>query len=256
MAAGLVLAVVGLGAYASPRLGGVAASSPAGPGLAQVAPALTPHRTLSPSASPSSMPSKPKQPKQVQPKQARPKPVTVPESGPGSYLKARTTAASATSSGRLYSFDVRVEKGLALDADQTARAIQKTLNDKRSWRGTGRYRFRQVQVGRPADLHVYLVTPGTTDRLCAPLRTRGEVSCQAGSKIVLNAKRWMRGAPTYGSDLASYRGYLVNHEFGHALGHAHLGCSRRGALAPVMLQQTKGLGGCRKNPWPMAAGGR
>jgi hypothetical protein len=97
------------------------------------------------------------------------------------------------------------------------------------------------------------VTPKTTDRLCAPYLTRGEVSCQNGNRVVLNAKRWLLGADAYGSDLTNYRRYLVNHEFGHALGKHHVDCPGPGRLAPVMMQQTKGLGTCRKNPWPQAS---
>jgi len=60
--------------------------------------------------------------------------------------------------------------------------------------------------------HAYIVTPKTTDRLCAPYLTRGEVSCQNGNRVVLNAKRWLLGADSYGSDLTNCRRYLVNHE--------------------------------------------
>ena len=135
-----------------------------------------------------------------------------------------------------------------------AKQIAAVLNDKRSWRGTDRWRFELVPAGEQAELHAYVVTPGTTDELCAPLLTRGEVSCQSGNKVVLNAKRWVIGADAYGADLKNYRRYLVNHEFGHYLGYQHVRCPGSGRPAPVMMQQTKGLGGCRKDPWPRSAG--
>ena len=179
----------------------------------------------------------------------------VPARGPGTYEEAGARVGSTTDKGRLYRFDVRVEKGLDLDPDTVARALEKTLDDPRSWRSTGRVRFALVPTGTDADLHAYLVTPGTTDKLCAPLLTQGEVSCRAGDKVVLNAKRWVFGAKAFGPDVAEYREYLANHEFGHALGHSHVGCPRAGRPAPVMLQQTKGLQGCTANPWPSVTRG-
>ncbi|SDV01525.1 Protein of unknown function [Microlunatus sagamiharensis] len=184
--------------------------------------------------------------------------VFVADRGPGSYAGADVSVPTSADSGRLYRVDVRVEDGLGLDPDVVARAIGRTLDDPRSWRSTGRARFSVVPLGQRADLHAYVVTPGTTDRLCAPLLTRGEVSCRAGDKVVLNAKRWVLGADAYGSDVdevAAYREYLVNHEFGHALGRSHVGCPARGRPAPVMLQQTKGLQGCTANPWPSVTRG-
>ncbi len=173
-------------------------------------------------------------------------------SGPGTYQAARKSMRSTSSSGSLMRYDVRVEDGLAIDPDQAAVEIQKVLDDPRSWRSTRRWRFELAPVGESATLHAYIVTPETTDRLCAPYLTRGEVSCQNGNRVVLNAKRWLLGADAYGSDLTNYRRYLVNHEFGHALGKRHVDCPGPGRLAPVMMQQTKGLEACRKNPWPQA----
>jgi hypothetical protein len=178
--------------------------------------------------------------------------VEVPASGPGTYRAASKSVRPTASAGALIRYDVRVEKGLSIDPDKAAVLIQGILDDRRSWRGTGRWRFELTPVGQSATLHAYIVTPDTTDRLCAPYLTRGEVSCQNGDRVVLNAKRWLLGVDSYGSDLTNYRRYLVNHEFGHALGKHHVGCPGPGRLAPVMMQQTKGLGACRKNPWPQA----
>ena len=176
--------------------------------------------------------------------------ITVPATGPGTYRPAQVDVRPASSAGRLIRYDVKVEDNLDIDPDEAARIIAGVLNDKRSWRGSGRVRFELVSGdSERAELHAYIVTPGTTDRLCAPLATRGEVSCQNGDRVVLNAKRWQLGAEAYGRDLANYRRYLVNHEFGHYIGYGHVDCPGRGKLAPVMLQQTKGLDGCRKNPW-------
>ena len=178
------------------------------------------------------------------------KPVRVPATGPGTYDTAETRGRPASSKGTLKRFDVRVEHGLDLNPEEAAEFIQDVLNDKRSWRGSGNWRFELVSAGHRADLHAYIATPATTDRLCAPLRTRGEVSCQNGNRVVLNAKRWVRGVSHYGDDVTNYRRYLINHEFGHTLGYQHVGCPGSGRVAPVMMQQTKGLGGCRKNAWP------
>jgi hypothetical protein len=189
------------------------------------------------------------------PAKSQAKRMVVPKSGPGTYQAATESVRSRSSSGALIRYDLRVEDGLSIDPDQAAVVIQEVLDDPRSWRGTRRWRFELTPVGQSAPLHAYIVTPKTTDRLCAPYLTRGEVSCHHGNRVVLNARRWLLGADSYGSDLTNYRRYLVNHEFGHALGKHHEDCPGRGKLAPVMMQQTKGLGSCRKNPWPQSSQG-
>ena len=174
----------------------------------------------------------------------------VPNSGPGTYIFAKVNGDPAGRSGTVVNFDVRREKGVPVDINATARTISSVLNDRRSWRASGKWRFQLVSSSASADLHVYITTPATTDRLCAPLLTEGEVSCQNGNRVILNAKRWVSGAETYGRDLANYRRYLINHEFGHALGYQHIVCAGNGRRAGIMVQQTKSLDGCRPNPWP------
>jgi hypothetical protein len=68
---------------------------------------------------------------------------------------------------------------------------------------------------------------------------------------MLNYMRWVEGAASYGDNLDSYRSYMVNHEVGHILGNRHSDCPVPGVLAPVMMQQTKGVGACLPNPWPL-----
>ncbi len=180
----------------------------------------------------------------------KPRRTTVPATGPGTFRPAQVDVRPESSAGRLIRFDVKVEDNLDIDPDEAAKVIAGVLNDERSWRGSGRWRFELVSGdSERAELHAYIVTPGTTDRLCAPLLTQGEVSCQNGDRVVLNAKRWQSGAEAYGRDVVNYRRYLVNHEFGHYIGYGHVDCPGRGRPAPVMMQQTKGLDGCRKNPW-------
>ncbi len=176
--------------------------------------------------------------------------VRVRDHGSGSFHRAALSVPSTARTGRLLRYAVEIEKGLPFDRASTARAIARTLNDRRGWTDSGDWRFQLVGTSRRVDFTILIATPDTTDRLCWPMLTRGRVSCQNGNLVVLNARRWAYGASTYGEHVASYRKYLVNHEVGHRLGRGHVGCPRHGGRAPVMMQQTKGLQGCRPNPWP------
>jgi hypothetical protein len=152
-------------------------------------------------------------------------------------------------SGPLTRFTVAVEGGLRTDPRAFAHAVERTLSDARSWGSGGRRSWQRVASG-PVELRVVLASPDTTDRLCRPLDTGGTLSCANGDMAVINMYRWTRGAAAYRGDLPGYRQYVVNHEVGHTLGRGHVGCPGRGQLAPVMMQQTKGIGACRKSPWP------
>jgi hypothetical protein len=98
---------------------------------------------------------------------------------------------------------------------------------------------------------VVLASPATSAAMCLPLRTFGKLSCRSGpSTVVLTYYRWVKAIPEYAGNHDGYRHYVINHEVGHVLGHHHEYCAGKGKLAPVMMQQTKGLKGCRPNPWP------
>ena len=165
------------------------------------------------------------------------------EQGPGTFQLA---AAPATSTEEATTYRVEVEDGLPFPAPLVAQFVEETLTDQRGW--AARHQF--VRVDGHADLRIVLATPETVDELCAPLDTGGRLSCRNGDDVVINAWRWQFGADSYTGDLAGYRRYVVNHETGHALGYPHVNCPGSGEMAPVMLQQTKGLDGCKPNPWP------
>ncbi|MFE5798046.1 DUF3152 domain-containing protein [Streptomyces sp. NPDC056503] len=164
----------------------------------------------------------------------------------------------APGQGRKYRYRVDVEKGLDLDGKLFARAVQQTLNDKRSWAGQGAMAFERISSGEP-DFVITLASPGTTGTWCAKSgldTTVDNVSCDSASteRVMINAFRWAQGSETFGPKaMYAYRQMLINHEVGHRLGHNHVSCRTPGALAPVMQQQTKSLDiddiHCKPNPW-------
>ncbi|MFD7980722.1 DUF3152 domain-containing protein [Streptomyces sp. NPDC059071] len=164
----------------------------------------------------------------------------------------------APGKGRKIRYRVDVEQGLGLDGALFAQAVQKTLNDRRSWAGNGEMTFERISSGEP-EWVITLASPGTTGDWCRKSgldTTVDNVSCDSAStdRVMINAFRWAQGSDTFGPDaMHAYRQMLINHEVGHRLGHSHVSCRTPGALAPVMQQQTKSLDiegiECRPNPW-------
>ena len=150
-------------------------------------------------------------------------------------------------SGPRIDYRVAVERGIGEDRFVFAAAVRDTLGDRRDW---GRYHsFRRVSSA-PYRFTVVLASAATTDRLCYPFRTGGIYSCYNNGRAVINNYRWRHPPASYAGHVAAYRIYLVSHEVGHALGHQHRYDCLASGLAPVMMQQTKSLYGCRRNPWP------
>lgn len=149
---------------------------------------------------------------------------------------------------RLNTYDVQRRGRVSTDLDDFARDAARTFADQRGW-ARAYQRFERVERG--GDFTLVLAqarTMPTFSRSCSV-----QFSCRVGRFVVINETPWRHRTKAFTGDLRTYRHMVVNHETGHWLGLGHQGCSRRGALAPVMMQQSKGLSGCRSNAWPLPA---
>ena len=226
-------------ATAAALLTGCVQERPEPAAVAVTTPASTSGPTPSPSPSPTDSPS---------PTPPAPSPTPVVTSGDGT-LTVVPGRGAVSGPGEAAPYVVEVEGGLGVDPVAFAREVEQVLGDPRSWGAGGRRALQRVDGGDVA-FRVALVSPGTTDRLCAPLDTNGYFSCGTGGRAVLNVARWLTGASAYPGPLPAYRQYLVNHEVGHLFGRGHESCPGAGQPAPVMMQQTKGLQGCTAVSWP------
>ena len=110
-----------------------------------------------------------------------------------------------------------------------------------------------VQSPDAADSIVTL-TPNAVIATMFPQFKKDKLSvCDMLTQAVwINEDRWRRNLPDDSQlPLAAYRAYVLQHELGHALGHTHADpCTKKGDAAPIMIQQTLGIGKCSPNPFP------
>ena len=145
-------------------------------------------------------------------------------------------------------YDVATRGRITTSVAIFERQAQETYADARGWRAGG-IAFRQVARG--GDFTLVLAEASTLPTFGAECSTYW--SCRVGRFVVINQDRWRFASPAWNqarAGLRDYRHLVVNHETGHWLGHGHRGCPGPGQPAPVMMQQSKGLDGCRFNPWP------
>ncbi|GAA2195621.1 DUF3152 domain-containing protein [Micromonospora lupini] len=192
-------------------------------------------------------------------------PGAVPTAGTGRFGHDDHAGPVLGRAGELRRYRVAVESGSNEDVSAFAQAVRVALAGPGSWVDSGRLRLQQVPGNAPRDFTVYLATARTAGRMCAEggvdIRINGRpyTSCRAPGQVIINLDRWRLSVPHYvsaGVPLAVYRTYVVNHEVGHQLGHRHERCPGVGRPAPVMMQQTLFLNGCRVNPWPYVDGRR
>lgn len=172
--------------------------------------------------------------------------------------------------GELFTYTVEIEDGIELEGgpEGFALTVDNTLNNPKSWIGSGRYQFQRIDHSEAADLRISLTSQLTTREVCG-YRIPFDASCWKSDEhqVVINNARWARGAVAYQGNVVQYQQYVVNHEVGHGLGFSHTSCEASGQLAPVMMQQTWGLSNdylaalgtdrvepdrqvCEPNAWP------
>lgn len=182
-------------------------------------------------------------------------PIVVPTKGTGTFTTVTVPQTTTATTGREITYILQIENGLGADNATIAKTVGADLLNARGWQGVDHVRFVQLTAadlanGKKPILAITLASPDTVNTLCAPLDTHGEWSCGTNGRATLNYERWMLGVPYFGTDLTDYHAYMVNHEVGHILGHAHQHCAKAGDYAPVMQQQSMGLQGCKAWPWP------
>ena len=147
-------------------------------------------------------------------------------------------------------YAVKIEPSLGLDPLCIKNLLFLILNNDTGWTNITEKQFQLTSVEESDYVYIF-ASPEKTDELCAPIETNSIYSCRKEQNIVLNFFRWQNGAVDFKNDMETYRIYLINHETGHILGWGHVGCPKEGAIAPVMMQQSKGTEGCIPYGWPV-----
>ncbi len=159
-----------------------------------------------------------------------------------------TKATNLRSVRRTVTYSVRTRGSIDASVATFKRLAQQTYDDPRGWRAMG-IRFKRVSSG--GDFTLWLSQASKVPSFSSACSTT--YSCRVGRNVVINEARWQHATPAWDDNrgtLRDYRHMVVNHETGHWFGRGHASCGGKGQLAPVMQQQSKGLKGCRINPWP------
>lgn len=158
--------------------------------------------------------------------------------------------------------------------------VDTILRSDRSWAGVYDIKFEWVSPTDwvPGMLKIVLVSGNDAERICGMNNLSCYVTHSSVSEstdmhknndhtIYINADNWnctSEACSNAGRDeddpeyMSGYRYYVISHEVGHSLGFDHAKCelteseynSGKRSPAPIMMQQTKGIGYCSVNDRP------
>jgi hypothetical protein len=147
-------------------------------------------------------------------------------------------------------YEIAAKGNVQADLESFAAEVADILADPKGWPGAG-IEFKRVQSG---GLITIWLTEDSQVPSFSPICSTG-LSCSIDRNIIINELRWVESAPAGVMDdvpVEMYRAMVVNHEVGHWLGHHnHSSCPGPGEIAPLMMQQSKGLHGCIFNQYPL-----
>lgn len=180
----------------------------------------------------------------------------VPQLGNGVFEPARGVFPDGKPlTGMTYTVKFMVEGDSGVAGSRFGNSAFQLLNDERGWREAADISFtplpdKELRNGIESDLTFVAASPKMAAWLCQKAVGATPV-CFTGTKIVISTEHWLKGSKTYGTDVASYQRYLINHGAGLAFGQDIVGCKGQGARASIMMQQSTALHGCKPNPWPI-----
>jgi hypothetical protein len=147
-----------------------------------------------------------------------------------------------------YKYDIKIPPSLNLRESLIINKIIYTLNDPRGWVKFG-YSF-DYNPNKIVDFIITIVPNKVIKKIC---KFNG-LSCAdlSANIIYLNLENWKRGSSKSKLLLDEYRCYQIFHECGHILGKGHLKIKdfKSGTKAPIMIQQTLGIGNLKPNCYP------